>query len=87
MSNSDLHRRPIRESISKQVGPDLHPRLDGLAALVSATFVLLLAASLLTGDPRILLAKESILAGAAGLLLLSNTEYLGRTARACAESP
>ncbi|MFB9469763.1 VC0807 family protein [Nonomuraea salmonea] len=47
-------------------------RLNGLAALVSATFVLLLAASLLTGDPRILLAKESILAGAAGLLLVGS---------------
>ena len=47
-------------------------RLDGLAALVSAAFLLLLAVSLLTGDPRILLAKESILAGAAGLLLVGS---------------
>ncbi|GAA1248686.1 MULTISPECIES: VC0807 family protein [Streptomyces] len=47
-------------------------RLDGLAALVGTSFVLLLAASLLTGDPRILLARESILSGAAGLLLVGS---------------
>jgi intracellular septation protein A len=47
-------------------------RLDGLAALVGVTFALLLVVSLLTGDPRILLAKESILSGAAGLLLVGS---------------
>ncbi|MFI7644057.1 VC0807 family protein [Nonomuraea sp. NPDC049400] len=47
-------------------------RLDGLAALVGVTFALLLAVSLLTGDPRILLARESILSGAAGLLLVGS---------------
>jgi hypothetical protein len=47
-------------------------RLDGLAALVGGTFALLVVVSLLTGDPRILLAKESILSGAAGLLLVGS---------------
>ncbi|TDC72602.1 hypothetical protein E1193_27355 [Micromonospora sp. KC606] len=47
-------------------------RLDGLAALVGVTFVLLLVVSLLTGNPRILLARESILSGAAGLLLVGS---------------
>jgi hypothetical protein len=47
-------------------------RLNGLAALVSVIFLLLLAVSLLTGDPRILLARESVLAGAAGLLLVGS---------------
>jgi intracellular septation protein A len=47
-------------------------RLDGLAALVGVTFALLLVVSLLTGDPRILLARESILSGAAGLLLVGS---------------
>jgi hypothetical protein len=47
-------------------------RLDGLAALVGVSFALLLVVSLLTGDPRILLARESILSGAAGLLLVGS---------------
>ncbi|MFI7135810.1 VC0807 family protein [Nonomuraea sp. NPDC050153] len=47
-------------------------RLDGLAAFMSAAFAVLLVASLLTGDPRILLAKESILSGAAGLLMVGS---------------
>jgi hypothetical protein len=46
--------------------------LDGLAALVGVSFVLLLVVSLLTGDPWILLARESILSGAAGLLLVGS---------------
>jgi hypothetical protein len=47
-------------------------RLDGLAAVVVGAFVLLLVASLLTGDPRILLARESIVSGGLGLLLLGS---------------
>ncbi|MEO3872199.1 VC0807 family protein [Nonomuraea sp. B12E4] len=47
-------------------------RLDGVAAIVAVTFVLLLAMSALTGDPRILLARESLLSGALGLLLLGS---------------
>ena len=54
-------------------------RLNGLAALVGATFVLLFLTSLLTGDPRILLAKESILSGVAGLLLTGSC-LIGRPA-------
>lgn len=55
----------------------LHRRLDGLAAIVSASFVLLLVVSLLTGDPRILLARESLLSGFLGLLLVGSCA-LGR---------
>lgn len=47
-------------------------RLNGLAAFIGGTFALLLVVSLLTGDPRILLAKESVLSGAAGLLLVGS---------------
>lgn len=47
-------------------------RLDGLGAFVGASFVLLLVVSLLAGDPRILLARESILSGAAGLVLVGS---------------
>jgi hypothetical protein len=47
-------------------------RLDGLAALVGLSFALLLVVSLLTEDPRILLARESILSGVAGLLLVGS---------------
>ncbi|TDW19209.1 VC0807 family protein [Kribbella kalugense] len=47
-------------------------RLNGIAAVVGGTFALLLVVSLLTGDPRILLAKESVLSGAAGLLLVGS---------------
>lgn len=50
----------------------VHRRLDGLGALVGATFAVLLVASLLTGDPRILLARESLLSGAAGVLLVGS---------------
>jgi hypothetical protein len=50
----------------------LRRRLDGLAALVGLSFVLLLVVSSLTGDPRILLARESVLSGAAGLLLVGS---------------
>jgi hypothetical protein len=52
-------------------------RLDGLAAVVAVAFVLLLVASALTGDQRILLARESILSGSLGLLLLGSC-LLGR---------
>lgn len=50
----------------------LRRRLAGLAAIVSVSFVLLLVVSLLTGDARVLLARESILTGAAGLVLLGS---------------
>lgn len=50
----------------------VHRRLDGLAAIVSASFVLLLIVALLTGDPRILLARESLLSGSLGLLLVGS---------------
>lgn len=52
-------------------------RLDGVAALVAGSFVVLLIVSLLTGDPRILLARESVLSGAAGLILVGSC-LLGR---------
>jgi hypothetical protein len=55
----------------------VHRRLDGLGALVGASFALLLVLSLLTGDPRILLARESVLSGAAGLLLVGSS-LIGR---------
>lgn len=50
----------------------LHRRLDVIAAVVGGTFAVLLAVSVLTDDPRILLAKESVLSGAAGLLLVGS---------------
>jgi hypothetical protein len=50
----------------------VHRRLDGLAAIVSASFVLLLTVSLLIGDPRIMLARESLLSGFLGLLLVGS---------------
>lgn len=50
----------------------LRRRLNGLAALVAGSFLVLVGVSLLTGDPRILLARESILSGAAGLLLVGS---------------
>ena len=50
----------------------VHRRLDGLAAIVSASFVLLLIVSLLTGDPRIMLTRESLLSGFLGLLLVGS---------------
>ena len=46
--------------------------LDGVGALVGATFALLLVVSLFPGDPRVLLARESVLSGAAGLLLVGS---------------
>ena len=49
-----------------------HRRVDGLAVLVLAVFAVLLVASLITGDPRVLLAKESILSGFLGLVLLGS---------------
>ncbi|WP_377273262.1 VC0807 family protein [Peterkaempfera sp. SMS 1(5)a] len=47
-------------------------RLDGLAAFVGASFTVVLVITLLTGDPRILLARESILSGTAGLILVGS---------------
>lgn len=50
----------------------LHRRLDAIAAVVGGTFAILLVLSVVTDDPRILLAKESVLSGAAGLLLVGS---------------
>ena len=47
-------------------------RLDGVAAVVGGVFALLLVVSAVTGDPRVLLARESIVSGALGLLLLGS---------------
>ena len=47
-------------------------RLDGVGVLVGASFAVLLVLSLFTGDPRILLARESVLSGASGLLLVGS---------------
>jgi hypothetical protein len=47
-------------------------RLNGVAAFVAATFVVLLAASSVTGNDRILMARESILSGGLALLLLGS---------------
>ncbi|MGW3570329.1 VC0807 family protein [Streptomyces sp. NPDC000941] len=52
-------------------------RLDGLGAVVAATFALMLAVSVLTGDPRTLLAREPLVSGSLGLLLLGSC-LLGR---------
>ncbi|MFE0461238.1 VC0807 family protein [Kitasatospora sp. NPDC058965] len=52
-------------------------RLDGLGAVVAVTFALVLAVSVLTGDPRILLAREPLVSGSLGLLLLGSC-LLGR---------
>lgn len=50
----------------------LRRRLDGLGAFVGVSFVLVLVVSLLAGDPRVLLARESIMSGAAGLVLVGS---------------
>lgn len=55
----------------------LHRRLEVVAAIIGGTFAVLLAISLLTDDPRILLAKESVLSGAAGIALVGSC-LLGR---------
>jgi hypothetical protein len=47
-------------------------RFNGLAALVCAGFTTGVLLVLLTGDPRFLLAKESLLSGLLGLLLLGS---------------
>lgn len=52
-------------------------RLDGLGALVVAGFAVMLAVSMLTGDPRILLARESLVSGSIGVVLLGSG-LLGR---------
>ena len=50
----------------------VHRRLDFIAAIVGGTFAILLAISLLTNDPRVLLAKESVVSGVAGVLFLGS---------------
>ena len=47
-------------------------RLNGLAALVAGTFLVLLAVSSLTGDERILLSRDSIVSAALGMVLLGS---------------
>ncbi|MFD1537863.1 VC0807 family protein [Nonomuraea guangzhouensis] len=47
-------------------------RFNGLAALVCGGFAIGLLLAFLTGDPRFVLAKESILSGLLGLLLLGS---------------
>ncbi|MEV0614768.1 VC0807 family protein [Nonomuraea sp. NPDC050404] len=47
-------------------------RFNGLAALVCAGFAVGVLLALLTGDPRFLLARESLLSGLLGLLLLGS---------------
>ncbi|WP_433432805.1 VC0807 family protein [Nonomuraea sp. CA-141351] len=47
-------------------------RFNGLATLVCAGFAIGVLLTLLTGDPRFLLAKESVLSGLLGLLLLGS---------------
>ncbi|MEU7852733.1 VC0807 family protein [Nonomuraea sp. NPDC049141] len=47
-------------------------RFNGLAALVCGGFAIGLLLAFLTGDPRFVLAKESILSGSLGLLLLGS---------------
>ncbi|MEV5963101.1 VC0807 family protein [Kribbella sp. NPDC051952] len=47
-------------------------RLNGIGLIIGATFALLLVVSLFTGDPRVLLARESVLSGAGGLLLVGS---------------
>ena len=47
-------------------------RFNGLAALVAAGFVVAVVLAALTGDPRVVLAKESIVSGLLGLLLLGS---------------
>ncbi|NUR95972.1 MAG: hypothetical protein HOV67_12035 [Kribbellaceae bacterium] len=49
-----------------------HRRLDVIAAVVGGTFAIMLAISLLTNDPRVLLAKESVVSGVAGVLLVGS---------------
>src|SRR5690606_597901 len=45
-------------------------RLDGVAAFIAVVFAVLLVASIVGGDAHILLARESVVSGALGLLLL-----------------
>ncbi len=52
-------------------------RFNGLAALVCGGFAVGLLLTFLTGDPRFLLAKESVLSGMLGLLMLGSC-LLGR---------
>lgn len=47
-------------------------RLNGIAALTVAAFLILLVFTLLTDDDRILLTRESILTGVLGVLLLGS---------------
>jgi hypothetical protein len=52
-------------------------RFDGLAALVAGSFLLLLGITLLTGDARVLLAREPIMIAVLGIVLLGSC-LLGR---------
>lgn len=47
-------------------------RLDGIAAFLAALFAVGLVLSLLSGDPRFLLAKDSALTGVAALIFLGS---------------
>ncbi|GLY84470.1 VC0807 family protein [Actinoallomurus iriomotensis] len=47
-------------------------RLDGLAALMGVMFGLGLVLTLVTGDPRVALAKDSVTTGVAGLAFLGS---------------
>ncbi|WP_329255915.1 hypothetical protein OG417_15315 [Actinoallomurus sp. NBC_01490] len=52
-------------------------RLDGFAALMGAMFGIGLVLTLITGDPRVTLAKDSVTTGVAGLAFLGSC-VLGR---------
>src|SRR5690606_29477831 len=45
---------------------------DGVAAFIAVVFAVLLVASIVGGDAHILLARESVVSGALGLLLLGS---------------
>ena len=55
----------------------VHRRLDLIAAVVGGTFAIMLTISLLTNDPRVLLAKESVVSGIAGVLFVGSC-FVGR---------
>lgn len=49
-----------------------HRRLDGFSALVGIMFVIGLGLTLLTGDPRVALLKDSVLTGVTGVVFLGS---------------
>lgn len=49
-----------------------HRRFDGVAALMAGVFGIGLVLTLITGDPRVMLAKDSVVTGAAGLVFLGS---------------